>query len=170
MKAVSLWNLWALLIALHLKKIETRNWQTQYRGPLAIAATKHSPDSVRDILRTEPFFSELCRALGVTNAPEIEKRLPCGEIVAVCDLIDVSRTTLRQADNDIALLSEKGALIAVNESERSFGDYSPGRFAWLLENVRALPEPIPFRGGLGLLDVHPATVREIEAQLKEVKR
>ncbi|HEX9991610.1 MAG TPA: hypothetical protein VGB14_01650, partial [Acidimicrobiales bacterium] len=30
--------------------------------------------------------------------------------------------------------------------QRSFGDYSEGRFAWLLEDVRPLPEPVPWRG------------------------
>jgi hypothetical protein len=38
----------------------------------------------------------------------------------------------------------------IPEPERSFGDYSPGRFMWLLTNIRALPEPIPAKGALGL--------------------
>ena len=29
------------------------------------------------------------------------------------------------------------------DQERAFGDYGPGRFAWLLADIRALPEPIP---------------------------
>lgn len=30
-----------------------------------------------------------------------------------------------------------------------FGDYSPGRWAWLLEDVRVLPEPLPAKGRQG---------------------
>lgn len=41
MKAVSLWEPWATLVRLKIKRIETRGWSTSYRGPLAIHATKH---------------------------------------------------------------------------------------------------------------------------------
>lgn len=40
MKALSLWQPWASLIADGRKKIETRYWQLLYRGPLAIHAAK----------------------------------------------------------------------------------------------------------------------------------
>jgi hypothetical protein len=31
-----------------------------------------------------------------------------------------------------------------------FGDWRPGRFAWELANVKALPEPVPVSGKRGL--------------------
>ncbi|CAO3439867.1 hypothetical protein [Azospirillum argentinense] len=34
-----------------------------------------------------------------------------------------------------------------------FGDFSPGRWAWELGEVRALPEPVPWRGAQGFFDV-----------------
>jgi hypothetical protein len=40
--------------------------------------------------------------------------------------------------------------IPPDEPELSFGDYTPGRYAWILENVQALPGPIPCKGALGL--------------------
>ncbi|WP_197143655.1 hypothetical protein [Lysinibacillus sphaericus] len=40
MKAITFIQLWALLIALKVKKFETRSWQTIYRGPIAIHASK----------------------------------------------------------------------------------------------------------------------------------
>lgn len=40
MKAISLWQPWASLVAVGAKKIETRSWATKYRGSLAIHATK----------------------------------------------------------------------------------------------------------------------------------
>jgi len=36
LKALSLWQPWASLMALGVKRIETRSWQTQHRGPLII--------------------------------------------------------------------------------------------------------------------------------------
>lgn len=40
MKAITLWQPWASLIACGAKTIETRSWGTPYRGPLAIHASK----------------------------------------------------------------------------------------------------------------------------------
>src|SRR3972149_12240119 len=40
MKAISLWQPWASLIAVGAKKYETRSWDTPYRGPLVICASK----------------------------------------------------------------------------------------------------------------------------------
>lgn len=34
--------------------------------------------------------------------------------------------------------------------EIDFGDYTTGRYAWYLEHVTPLPEPIPAKGSLGL--------------------
>jgi hypothetical protein len=39
MKAISLSQPWASAIALDLKSIETRSWQTKYRGRIAIHAS-----------------------------------------------------------------------------------------------------------------------------------
>lgn len=40
MKALSLWQPWATLIANGAKQIETRSWSTSYRGPILIHAAK----------------------------------------------------------------------------------------------------------------------------------
>lgn len=40
MKALSLTQPWASLVAVGAKRIETRSWRTSYRGPLAIHAAK----------------------------------------------------------------------------------------------------------------------------------
>ena len=45
MKALTLWQPWASLVALGWKSVETRCWSTKYRGPLAIhSAAKLPPD------------------------------------------------------------------------------------------------------------------------------
>jgi hypothetical protein len=38
----------------------------------------------------------------------------------------------------------------LDDQERYFGDYSPGRWAWLLADVVALEQPIPVKGAQGL--------------------
>ena len=43
MKALSLYEPWATLIALGEKRYETRSWTTTYRGPLLICASLKRP-------------------------------------------------------------------------------------------------------------------------------
>ena len=46
MKALTLHQPWATLVAVGEKRIETRSWSTDYRGPLAIHAGKARPFEV----------------------------------------------------------------------------------------------------------------------------
>jgi hypothetical protein len=123
-------------VATGAKRIETRSWSTRYRGPLAIHAGKGLAGMTKrqfvDLLRTEPFWSVLrpLIAAGQVN-PDA---LPRGAIVAVADLVDI-------------LPVEQ---VPPTEPERSFGDYTPGRYAWLLADVRPLDPPIPATGRQGL--------------------
>lgn len=43
MRAISLLQPWATLVALGAKRRETRSWPTRYRGPIAIHASKGMP-------------------------------------------------------------------------------------------------------------------------------
>jgi hypothetical protein len=64
MRALSLWQPWASLIADGRKKIETRHWAMLYRGPLAIhAAMKVDRDACEDFgydWKTIPRGAVLC--------------------------------------------------------------------------------------------------------------
>lgn len=165
MKAITLTQPWATLVAIGAKRFETRSWQTPYRGPLAIHAGKGLGDlSKVDFVRLcnrEPFASALGYALwpglwqpGDYVDPSI---LPRGAVIAVCDLTLCLATppeSLRSFRYDYG-----GLEFPPPEPERSFGDYGPGRFAWRLENVRMLPEPIPAKGALGLWEWDNAGVR-----------
>jgi len=48
MKAISLCQPWADLIALGYKTVETRYWATKYRGPLLICAAKRHDRAVQE--------------------------------------------------------------------------------------------------------------------------
>ena len=127
MKALTLTQPWASLVALGHKRVETRSWATNYRGPLAIHAAKGFPASARDFASEE-------RALG-----RLPERLPLGAIVAVAVVTDVGRT--------------EHISPVISALERHLGDYTPGRYAWMLRNIRPLPEPVPLMGRLGLFHV-----------------
>lgn len=140
MKALSLTQPWATAITLGIKTMETRSWCTNYRGPLAIHASKAFPGWAKDFAETEHTLGRL------------PARLPLGAIVAMADLIDVLWTG--EVVHDITAV------------ERLYGDYSPGRCAWKLENVRALTTPVSCRGYQGLWTPPPSIVAAVEAQLK----
>jgi len=143
-KALSLTQPWASLVATGAKKIETRSWRTDYRGPLAIHASAEFPREARLLCFTEPFYSALKKAnLNANHRPE--KVLSLGAIVAVCELADVQVIT---------------AANVPGEPEGSFGEYRPGRFMWVLENVRRLPRPIPAKGSLGLWETDLVDVKD----------
>lgn len=127
MKALSLWQPWATAIAVGAKKVETRGWYTPYRGPLAIHAAKRWTAEERE-------FAEDFQRLGVLPAV-----IPLGAVVAVCRLVDCHRTESVES--------------SLSEDERGWGNYTPGRWAWMLADVVALPEPIPYRGAQGLFIV-----------------
>ena len=129
MKALTLWQPWATLVAIGAKRIETRSWSTSYRGPLAIHAARSKKG--HEMYWREPFHNEL-KAFHY-HAPT---ELPHGRIIAVCELVNILPT------EEVRGIIER--------REAAFGDYGGGRFAWRLANVRRLPIEVPTKGFQGL--------------------
>ena len=129
MKALSMTQPWASLVALEEKRIETRSWKTPYRGPLAIHAAKTYPGWAKEWCK-EPAFA---KALG-NCCPELYR----GSIVCVTSLLDCVRT------EDIRDKLEP--------KEIAFGDYGMARWAWILGPVvkRFGSVEFPATGHLGL--------------------
>lgn len=49
----------------------------------------------------------------------------------------------------------------ISAAERAAGDFSAGRFAWRLEDIRPLPSPIPYLGGLSWWRIDDLTTARI---------
>lgn len=154
MKLISLWEPWATLMAIGAKRIESRSWSTPYRGWLAIQASKAglSKRDLADCLEEPAFKLALS---GETLSP--------GCIVAVVRLVDCSP------------MEEIGCLPGVfkdypellTPQEVAFGDFSPGRWAWVTEDLFRLPIPIHFRAKQGMNDIHPDMIAELRKQWKQ---
>lgn len=179
MKFLTIRQPWAQLIAVGAKTIETRPFSTKYRGPLAIHAGKAWPVPVGEWQVPSdrgpgPMIERLVRPLAGTYRWEAI-RTPLGAVVAVCDLIDV--VPIRSCVMDYAHVCHSGAGLFLHsdiarpwadgetehvvDDQLPFGDFTPGRFAWLLDNVRAV-DPVPMKGAQGLRDL-PADVEDILA-------
>ncbi|MEP0872448.1 ASCH domain-containing protein [Trichocoleus desertorum AS-A10] len=164
MRILTLWQPWASLIALNLKRYETRSWGTDYRGKLAIHAAKRP--IVRDELQAIAYAMGGCGCSMTEFAhfeQAVEQDLPLGAIVAIADLTDCPVMRLHHPQAIAGIEIE-----AQSPLEQSVGLWESGRYAWKLENVIALPEPIPFRGGQGLRVLSDETVLQAIAQQTEV--
>jgi activating signal cointegrator 1 len=151
MNALSLSPPYGTLIQLLLKRIETRGWAPSHRGPLAIHQTAApgpkgtTEAALWDLCSSEPFRSALA-SKGVMSVAQ----LPRGKIVAVVKLKDC-RIIGRELNGDATIAADDmRSFTPILGNEVAFGDYSAGRFAWLLADVRPLAEPIAVRGMPGL--------------------
>ena len=145
MKALTLYQPWATLVAIGEKKIETRPWSTNYRGPLAIHAGKNREWEY--LINETPFYKALSTHPTVWH---MQPPSPWGCIVATCELVDIARITELQSFPACKAHWHQLHKWDLNKQERAFGDYSVGRFMWLLEDVKILAAPIPTKGAMGL--------------------
>lgn len=129
--AISLWEPYATAMRLGIKTIETRNKPTSYRGPLAIAATKSSPG----LLNLPIPATTKAALMKEVRDRNLSARYEFGCVQCVVMLTDCLRTDL--------------AVLTASELEKTFGDYSPNRYAWVTDPdcLFTLPSSVPARGG-----------------------
>lgn len=151
-KAITIWQPWASLIALGAKRIETRHWRTWHRGYIAIHAAKRWTREERDLCSAWP-FADYIGGHVLERGP-----LPLGAVVAIARL-DMCVST------DSLTLDER---FPVHES--AFGNYAPGRYGWVLDEVVALPTPVPCPGEQGLWTLDLDTLNEVRAQYRAAQR
>lgn len=176
-RGLSLTQPWAQLVAIGQKRVETRSWNTSYRGLIAIQAALKMPleavatlesAACRDVLDAE--IRRAIRDLGgiyrgsvvavarlVTVLPIVGDRLPDGE-----RCVQANRGVVRVCEPSPCghALERVGA-----RHEAAFGDYRAGRFAWLLDDIRRLDSPVPVKGRQGLWWLKPDEVEAIERAL-----
>ncbi|MEG3437674.1 hypothetical protein V0288_11140 [Pannus brasiliensis CCIBt3594] len=144
MKALSVIGGWAWAIAYNLKHNETRKQNINYRGKLLICAGKKHTKQLHEIYRD--LYLAFPDKLSFLNYIGIESQ-PLGHAIAVVTLADC--VPVESIENQLS------------EMELALGDYSEGRFAWMLTDIKRI-EPFPVVGQLGLFDVpdHLIKIRE----------
>lgn len=149
MKAVTLHQPHASAVEIGLKPIETRGWRTHYRGPLAIHASQSANPAYIAMLRAALPADQAAfvdAGYGIGGKPSLIK-LPQSSIIAIVDLIDC--VPVEEIEARYPVLFVKAPTV------RYWGDYRPGRFCWVLNNIRRLATPIKARGNQGLWDWTP---------------
>ena len=123
MKVLSIKEPFATLIKDGVKIYETRSWKTNYRGELYIHATKTYSKSVN--------VDSALKYLKTDINP--------GYILCKCRLIDC----IFMDDEFIKYIKEE-------TNENDYGRYEVGRYAWQLEVLEVLDDPIFAKGKLGI--------------------
>lgn len=124
MKAITICQPYASLIAEGRKRVENRTWPTKYRGPLAIHAGKSR--------------NWLGSWSGAMPDP-----MPFGAVVATCRLSDCL---------SFSVATDRPSLPARLEWVADHR-HTKGPYCWVLEEVDRLDDPLPCSGSQGLWDV-----------------
>jgi len=130
MKALTISQPYASLIASGEKWIENRTWPTNYRGPLLIHAGKGSQYLSRSELQQYPTGAIVAVAYLVV----------CVSMEDAGDACDDGESKLRPVDG------------APTWEEILFHSHAEGPWLWVLRDVVKLDVPIPYRGAQGLWD------------------
>lgn len=145
MKAISLWQPWATLIATGHKTIETRSWATQYRGPLLIHAAKRPMDDLG---------ARLLAHFG------LHSDVPYGAVL--CETILEGCYPTDGGGNLYDPSKQRGDCIIVSDKDRLCGNFALHRFGWLLR-WQSRFDPIPFRGRQQLFEVPDEILHGVRA-------
>lgn len=127
MKVLSLTEPCATLIKEKNKLVETRSWKTSYRGELYIHA---SSTKIPREWKENKQFMELVK----------DNPLNFGNIICKCNLVDCVKMTKEYVES----------MKKNNYQEYICGKYEEGRYAWILENIEPLDNPIKAKGHLSI--------------------
>lgn len=140
MKAITVIQPWATLLATGKKRLETRSWKTNYRGEILIHAGKKD-HTLRGICQmTDEAWERVLLAFGLHNTFDRFEKFPTGAIIGKAKLVNCV-----QIDSLTAELIRKQ-----HPDEYAFGDFTPGRYAWVMEDAVIFDNPIPASGKQGL--------------------
>jgi activating signal cointegrator 1 len=152
-RAVSVHQPWATAVALRAKRIETRHWSTQYRGELLIHAAKRCNKTELRAYAADPAWIDALQPAGAAMAGKpLWELLPLGQVVAVCNLADC-RPVESFSWDELDELRRHDETQRCGWTEGMMGNFGPGRFGWVLEDIQAFKHPVPFKGGQSFFDV-----------------
>jgi len=152
-KAISLWQPWATLIALGVKPFETRHWPPP-RGLIGRTIAIHAAKKIVREAATELIpFNHQRRALPtgcLICTATLDAAFRLGELGSTDGFAPGTKVPAMQiAHRMTSRPLPESFMVRIDE----FGDYSPDRWAWLLTNVHRLDPVIPTIGRQGFFDV-----------------
>lgn len=159
MKALVLYQPWATLMAITVKRNETRGRPWSYHGDVAICAAKQKlgddvPDSYRQAL-LQLWDHRSLVGIPAKDIQELYYALPFGAVVCVVQKTGCHRTE--------SILMEH---LSNGFNELECGDYGPNRFYYPTTNCRRLKTPVPVVGRQFVFDLPPDVEAKVLATLR----
>lgn len=156
MKAISVKQPWAWAIVHGSKTIENRTQMWNYRGPLAIAASKTwSNEGFADPRVREAFAARHPDLVGSGAEEQARGLFPQGVIIGVVELIDI-----HVADGDACCAPWGDQRGGVFSSARAITHL-------VLQHPQPLWIPVPAPGALGLWEVPEPALSAVTGQLPQ---
>ena len=161
MKALTLHQPWATLIAAGVKTTETRSW----RPPGSLIGHKIALHAGKQVIKSRNGLgagtSEIMNTLYGTDWSD---KIPRGAVVATARLADARRVLALDLKTGTATLDK--ALARTVQAD-PYGDFSRGRWLWFLEDVQPCNPPVPAKGAQGLWNWEPEEGDQAQAQDRE---
>ena len=167
MKAITLWQPWASLIADGTKTIETRSWappSSLLGQRIAIHAALFSGSHIRGLVKSfhpagvvavEELAGQPGRTILVRDPDRLMRVVadyPLGVVVATARLTGFGLVSARIGRSDeevyVKRYHHEGSGF-VDVPVDPYGDFSPGRWLWFLEDVQRVDPPVPAKGRQG---------------------
>ncbi len=177
MKAISLWQPWASLIACGAKPYETRDWappRDLIGQTIAICAAKKIDKDAAQMAE-ELMYGQFDNHGGLAERLEAswgneaisddlmgkfgQALMPIGCVVCTARLDAAFRMggraegTAAPAANVIERITSREMPDCFTVRYDDFGNYEPGRWAWLLRDIKPLIPPPPVKGAQGFFNL-----------------
>ena len=144
MYAITLHQPWASLIALRVKTVETRSWP----APARLMGQRIAIHSGKLLVRRPGDVIE--RELRAKCGDDWRVIIPTGTVVDIAVLAGMAQVECADLAEGYAVHepgAEVGCAVGTGGTPIDpWGDFSPGRWLWFLDDVEALPEPVPAVG------------------------
>lgn len=144
MKVITLTQPWATLLVTGEKVLETRSWRTNHSNLLLIHAAQGFPKEAQQICSKEPFRNRL-----IFHGYNMAGELPTAAIIGCVQIYKCVPTES----------------VEISDTERAFGDYSPGRWAWECSRPQMFYKPVACKGKLSLWSAEKNLNSEQKEQL-----
>lgn len=176
MKAISLWQPWASLVAIEVKPYETRHWAPPKEligQTIAIHAAKYADKDAKrmaeDLIYGQhpagghELGDKLARSMeGIADRDMglfSRACFPVGCIIctarldAAFELGEAAEGTAFPAASTLRAMRSRPMPGCFTVRYDDWGNYAPGRWAWLLRDVKLLKPIVPMKGRQGFFDL-----------------
>lgn len=137
LRALSIWQPYATLVAERWKAVETRGWATGYRGLILICSARRPIDPDAEWLLHDWTEDRILPRF------VLDYSFPLGRALALAR---------------VEFCKPVETLTTLAPQERELGDFRPGRFGWGLKVIHKLAEPFEVRGQQGIFHLRPEQV------------